>query len=919
MHPIPRKWRIRTSLTGRQIFFASALLVIGLALFPREMVAQATTGILTGRITDRLNGQPLSGVNVRVPGTAQRTVSSSDGTYRLTLNPGQHAILVNYVGYSPLRDTITIAAGETPTRNYTLDKGIAELNAAVIIGTRSHDRTVLNSPVPVDVLTPREIRQTGAVETSQIIQLLAPSFNFPRPTVADGTDHIRPSTLRGLGPDQVLVLINGKRRHTSALVNVNGTIGRGSTGVDLNAIPASSIERIEILRDGAAAQYGSDAIAGVINIILKSDESTDAEYEVGSNYTKPARLPNLTGAHVTDGDVSSVSANTGKLFSANGFLHVTGQYENRGSTNRSLPDLRVQYFPLDPRNTDPARDARGIHFRQGDARARDVAFFGNSAFPAFANGAQIYAFGGISGREGQGAGNWRMPSNPNTVRSIYPNGFLPMINSTIRDFSGTLGMKGDIRGWAYDLSGIYGRNKFDFDISQSVNPTLGDVSPTSFYSGGLKFGEATANLDFVRPFTLGRFTPLNVAIGFEARRDSYGITAGEPDSYRDGGIKVLDGPAVGTQPTPGAQVFPGFQPGDAGDHSRTNIAGYIDLEGSPTEKLSLGLAGRTEHYSDFGSATIGKVSGRFELIPGYAIRGAFNTGFRAPSLGQEFFSSTATNFLPIGGVPTAVEVRTLPVESGPAQALGAQPLKAERSQNTSVGLALQPLSNLSLTVDRYHIVIKDRIVFSGNFTDPSIRIFLEGQGFPGVGSARYFTNAIDTKTNGIDVVTRYALDFGPHGVTSFTGGYNHTVTVVTKIDSTPPALRIQNSNLFDRLERSRIEEGQPHKTVSLTLDHTIQRFNVTLHTTRFGEVGTRGAILPSLDQKYKARWITDANVTLPMGRQVAFTFGINNIADVYPSENTSPVNNNTGIFPYNGISPFGFNGRFIYLRTRWER
>jgi iron complex outermembrane receptor protein len=918
MHSIHRRWHVSASLTGRQLFFASALVVIGLALIPREMVGQATTGVLTGRITDRLNGQPLSGVNVRVPGTAQRTVSSSDGTYRLTLTPGQHAILVNYVGYSPLRDTITIAAGETPTRNYTLDKGIAELNAAVIIGTRSHDRTVLNSPVPVDVLTPREIRQTGAVETSQIIQLLAPSFNFPRPTVADGTDHIRPSTLRGLGPDQVLVLINGKRRHTSALVNVNGTIGRGSTGVDLNAIPASSIERIEILRDGAAAQYGSDAIAGVINIILKSDESTDAEYEVGSNYTKLARLPNLTGAHVTDGDVSAVSANTGKLFSGNGFVHVTGQYENRGSTNRSLPDLRVQYFTGDPRNSNPAADARGIHFRQGDARASDVAFFANSAFPAFASGAQIYAFGGISGRDGQGAGNWRMPSNPNNVRSIYPNGFLPMINSTIRDFSGTLGMKGDLRGWSYDLSGIYGRNKFDFDISQSVNPTLGNASPTNFYSGGLKFGEATANLDFVRPFTLGRFTPLNVGIGFEVRRDSYGITAGEPDSYRDGGIKVLDGPAVGTQPIPGAQVFPGFQPGDAGDHSRTNIAAYVDLEGSPTDKLSLGLAARTEHYSDFGSATIGKVSGRFELIPGYAIRGAFNTGFRAPSLGQEFFSSTATNFLNLGAGLVPVEVRTLPPESGPAKALGAQPLKAERSQNTSVGLALQPLSNLSLTVDRYHIVIKDRIVFSGNFTDTSIVSFLARQGFPGVGSARYFTNAIDTKTNGIDVVTRYALDFGTHGVTSFTGGYNHTVTVVTQIDSSPAALKVQNSVLFDRLERSRIEEGQPHETVGLTLDHTIQRFNVTLHTTRFGEVGSRGATNPLLDQKYKARWITDANVTLPMGSQIAFTFGMNNIADVYPSENIG-LNNNNGIFPYNGISPFGFNGRLIYLRTRWER
>jgi iron complex outermembrane recepter protein len=918
MHSIHRALRVHTLFIGRRLFFASALLVSGLILTPREMVAQADA-TLAGRITDRQSGQPLSGAHISVPGTTQGAVTRSDGTYRLTLRAGQHSIFANYVGYTPRRDTVTVAAGETVTRDYALDRGIAELNAAVIIGTRSHDRTVLNSPVPVDVLTPREIRQTGAVETSQIIQLLAPSFNFPRPTVADGTDHIRPSTLRGLGPDQVLVLVNGKRRHTTALVNVNGTIGRGSTGVDLNAIPASAIERIEILRDGAAAQYGSDAIAGVINIILKSDESTDAEYEAGQNRTTLKRLPNLTGAPLTDGDVSAVSANTGKLFSGNGFLHVTGQFENRGSTNRSLYDARTQYFAGDPRNANPALDGRGIHFRQGDARAHDVAFFGNGALPAFGNGAQVYAFGGISGRNGQGAGNWRMPSNPNNVRAIYPNGFLPMINSTIGDASGTLGIKGEGKGWTYDLSGIYGRNKFDFDVSNSVNPTLGAASPTNFYAGSLKFGEATANLDLVRAFSVDRFAaPLNVAIGLEARHDSYGIIAGEPDSYRDGGVKVLDGPNVGAQPTPGAQVFPGFQPGDAGDHTRTNYAAYVDLESNPIQKLLIGLAGRTEHYSDFGSATIGKVSGRFELFPGYAIRGAFNSGFRAPSLGQEFFSSTATNFLNIGGVLTAVEVRTLPVSSGPAKALGAQPLKAERSQNTSVGLALQPLSNLSLTVDRYHIVIRDRIVFSGNFTDPSITAFLAAQGFPGVGSARYFTNAIDTKTNGIDVVARYALDFGTNGVTGFTGGYNHTVTVVTRIDSTPAALRIQNSMLFDRLERSRIEEGQPHKTVALTLDHTIERFNVTLHTTRFGEVGSRGATNPALDQKYKARWITDANVTVPLARRMAVTLGVNNIADVYPSENI-PANNNSGIFPYNGISPFGFNGRFIYIRTRLER
>ena len=898
-------------LTPRR--FAMLLALASLIAMPLQ--AQTISSI-SGRVTDRNSGQPLAGAHVSLPGTTQGAVSRADGTYRLPVAPGRHVVFVSSLGYAPRRDTVDVLADQQTQRDYALEKGVSQLDPAVVVGTRSHDRTVLNSPVPVDVLTPAEIRATGQVETSQIIQALAPSFNFPRPTIADGTDHVRPSTLRGLGPDQVLVLVNGKRRHTSALVNVNGTIGRGSTGVDLNAIPASSIERIEILRDGAAAQYGSDAIAGVINIILKSDESTDLEYETGQNYTTFKRLPGDN--KLRDGDVNAVSANAGALFGAGGFLHLTGQYENRGSTNRSLPDPRPQYFAGDPRNTDPAF-LNHINFRQGDAHVNDLGGFLNAALPAFANGAQVYAFGGASRRNGQGAGNWRIPANNNNVRAIHPDGFLPLINSKIGDYSGTLGVKGDLLGWGYDLSGVYGHNRFDFDITNSVNPTLGTASPTSFYSGSLKFGEATGNLDFVRGFNVGMFAaPLNVAIGAEARRDSYGIIAGEPDSYRDGGVKVLDGPNAGAQPTPGAQVFPGFQPGDAGNHNRTNYAGYIDFETSPFSRLLLGVAGRAEHYSDFGSATIGKVSGRLELLPGVAIRGAFNTGFRAPSLGQEFFSSTATNFININGVLTAVEVRTLPVSSGPAVALGAKPLKAEKSQNASVGVALQPIRALSVTADYYRIVIKDRIVLSGNFVGQAMTDFLAAQGFPGVGSARYFTNAIDTRTNGIDVIGRYLLDWGLRGVTGLTAGFNRTGTVVYHVDPTPPALSTQNAVLFDRFERSKLEEAQPHRTFNLTLDHTIRRFNATVHTTRYGQISTRGPTNPALDQIYKARWITDANVSLPVVPHFGITLGVNNIADVYPTENI-PANNNSGILPYTGFSPFGFNGRFAYVRARLER
>lgn len=908
-----RHGQLASALRQLPIALSFSLLVLGA---PR-LAAQATASV-TGRVTDGQTGQPISGARVSLPGVLQGTISRSDGSFRLPVPPGRHAILLSYLGYAPRRDTVQVAEGETLVRDYTLEKGITQLDQAVVLGTRAAERTVLNSPVPVDVLTPIEMRQTGAVETSQIIQLLAPSFNFPRPSIADGTDHIRPSTLRGLGPDQVLVLLNGKRRHTTALVNVNGTIGRGSTGVDLNAIPASAIDRIEILRDGAAAQYGSDAIAGVINIILKSDASTDLEATLGQNYTTLEALGYKE--KLRDGDVSAFAGNTGALFGTDGFVHVTGQVAHRGSTNRSLPDTRVQYYPGQPGEGDP-RFVNQIHFRQGDAIVNDLGLFMNGGLPSFANGAQVYGFAGIGHREGQGAGNWRLPNGNNTVRAIHPNGFLPYINSTVADISGTVGVKGNLRGWHYDLSGGYGGNKFDFDISNSNNATMGVEPKTEFYAGTLKFGQAVANLDFVRGFPITAFaTPLSVAIGAEARRESYGIEAGEPDSYRNGGFLVLDGPNAGAATTPGSQVFAGFQPGDAGDHSRTNYAAYFDFETSPFERLQLGLAGRTERYSDFGSATIGKVSARLELFSGVAIRSAYNTGFRAPSLGQSFFSSTATNFLNIGGVPTAVEIRTLPVSSGPAVALGAEALRPEKSKNFGLGLSVAPVPSLSMTADYYHIRIDDRIVFSGNFTGQAMTDFLAAQGFPGVGSARYFTNAIDTRTNGIDVVGRYALDLESAGITRFTAGYNHTGTVVKRVSSTPPALALQQATLFDRLERSRIEEGQPRETIGLTLDHTIRSFNATVRTTKFGEVGTRGATNPALDQKYGAKWVTDANISLPITRLFRFTLGANNITDVYPDENI-PANNNLGMFPYSatGPTPFGYNGRFVYARLRWER
>jgi iron complex outermembrane receptor protein len=898
--------------SGNRIFrrFAGAAFAIVLS------AASASAQSISGKVTDAATGQPLAGARVSVGGGAQGAIARSDGTYRLPVGAGTYIVRVALLGYTPVQDTVVVSATGA-TRDYTLTRGTQTLDASIVTGTRMSDRTVANAPVPVDVLTSAEIEQTGATETNQILQLLAPSFNFPRPTISDGTDHIRPSTLRGLGPDQVLVLVNGKRRHTTALVNVNGTVGRGSTGADLNAIPAASIERIEILRDGAAAQYGSDAIAGVINIILKSDPVSDIGVTVGSSYTKLEDHPN--DDHLTDGDVTSVDVSTGMNLRGAGFWHVTGQYNNRGSTNRAYPDPRTQYFAGDPKNTDPAFTNQ-IHFRQGDARVNDIAFVLNGALPTFANGMQLYAFGIGGRREGQGTGNWRLPNGNNTVRSIFPDGFLPEINSTINDYAATAGLKGKVAGWNFDLSTVFGHNDFKFDITNTNNATMGNASPTEFYAGKLKFSQLTANLDLVRAFDVSSLAgPLNVAFGAEARRDGYGIEAGEPDSYRDGGVKVLDGPATGAQPAPGAQVFPGFQPADETDESRTSVAGYIDVEARVLRSLLLGAAARTEHYSDFGNTTTFKGTGRLELIPGLAVRAAIQTGFRAPSLGQQFFSSTATVFLNLGQGLVPVEAKAFPVTHPVAQALGAEELKPEKSVNGSVGVVVAPLSNVTLTADYYNITIDDRIILSGNFTGAAMTDFLAQQGFPGVGSARFFTNAIDTKTAGIDVVGRVATDLNELGVVRFTGGYNKTKTRVTRIASTPPQLSTQQATLFDRIERGRLEVGQPRETISLTLDHALKRFTSTLHVQRYGEVTNRGhAVVDTLDQTFSAKWITDLNLSYRVLRQLQLSVGSNNLFDVYPDEQI-PGNSNSGIFRYpNTVNTFGFNGRFVYVKARYE-
>ncbi|HEY2378956.1 MAG TPA: TonB-dependent receptor [Gemmatimonadaceae bacterium] len=891
---------------------SAALTVLALSLLSPLSLAAQSSGTISGRVLDT-QGAPLQGAAISLAGTTRGAIVRSDGSYRLTAPVGRYEIRARLLGYTPHSDSVTVSAGGAVTKSFTLDRAATSLEAVSVIGTRGEERTVIDAPVPIDVLSSLEVRSTGRTETSQMIQALAPSFNVPRTTLGDATDNVRPATLRGLSPDQALVLVNGKRRHVSAVVNINGFVGRGSEAVDLNAIPAGMIDHIEILRDGAAAQYGSDAIAGVINIVLKSTAPGDITGQVGEYSTEEPQVANFTSpTYKHDGKLFYANADHGWTFGQNGYVFLGGEIRDRGYTNRAAPDTRIQYFQNQQPNNPDLPVPGGVDFKIGDSYQHDDLGWLNAG-TTLANGIQLYAFGGLSHNFGDAFGFWRRPRDANNFRAIYPNGFLPEEQPVIWDGSGFVGMKGQALGWDYDLSTGYGRDVFDMHIVNSVNVSLGSASPTSFYAGQLAFGQSTTNLDVFRDFKPG-FAPLHAAWGLELRDDQYKVGAGQLESYEIGTVHIID--STGAQTTApaaaGSQVYPGYQPQDAGNHSRTNVAGYVDLSSDLTSKLLIDLAGRAEHYSDFGSTTTGKIAGRYEPIHGVAFRGAVSSGFRAPSLGQEYFSNTAINF--VGNPAVPVEIRTFPVSSPVAQILHAKPLRPEKSMNYSAGVALEPLRSLSLTVDYYRIDLKDRIALSNNFTSTAVIDTLSAHGVTDVQGARYFTNAVDSRTNGLDVIGSYGWSLTRTALLRLTAAYNGNWTRVTRVDSSA-ILPGQGNALFSRVDQARLEKGNPRNNVVLSANLGVGRFGIDLRNQRFGEVTSFGTT-PAGDQTWSPKWVTDASVSYGPVTHATITLGSDNIFNAYPDATITP-NTNSGILPYSGISPFGINGRFVYAKLAY--
>ncbi len=920
---------------------------------------------VAGTVTDD-SSEPLMGVSVIIKDTATGAVTDFDGNYSINATDGD-ILVFSYIGYDS--QEITVSGS---TANVSMVSGVS-LDEIILVGTRNPGRTALNSAVPVDVLNVSEIVESSPqITVNELLNYAAPSFSSNTQTISDGTDHIAPASLRGLGPDQVLVLINGKRRHKTSLVNVNGTFGRGSVGTDLDAIPVASIDRIEILRDGAAAQYGSDAIAGVINIVLK-----EATNELAISLSSGANFTSENYDDDIDGERFNLGANYGLPIGDKGFINFTGSFDFRGATNR-MKEWEGQIFNqyntieriakndgydisllldddvsdviaygnqagfnlplystkedlqdiLSADNTTAELAARGMerkdfNMRVGQSEVRGGQFFANMEIPV-SEDLVIYSFGGIGFKNGNSAGFYRLPYQSRAYTPARLNGFLPEINSTIKDKALAVGIKGMIGDWNVDFSHNYGNNEFSFNIGNSLNASLEKSTPFEAYAGGFSYGENTSNIDVSR-FYEDTMSGFNFAFGAEYRVENYSIFAGEEISYAqyntDGNVHDPNDPESmvptdffgGSRPG-GIQVFPGFKPENEVDSYRSSVAGYLDVEADFTESFRATAAVRYENFSDFGGTLNGKISLLGKIGDNFNLRASGQTGFRAPSLHQIHFNSTSTIF--VDGVPS--EVGIFPNTSRVARILGVEELKEETSVGFTGGFTAKiPNLNLKFTVDGYFVTIDDRVVLSGQFDDGGDEELANLFNQANATKAAFFTNGADTETWGIDFVAEHDMNIGTNlklaNTLSFT--YSQTEVVETNI---PDA--IENAGLadtfFDRTSRIYIESAVPNTQGTLTNNLSIgDKWNIYLRNTYFGNVEeATNNTDPDVRRIYHGKTITDLSFGYSFSEAMRFTVGANNILDVYPDKAAQDFTS-SGRFIYSRRSKqWGVGGRYLFAR-----
>ncbi|WP_198598628.1 TonB-dependent receptor [Salinibacter altiplanensis] len=916
------------------IRYASILLVVsfawGLVAGAPAHAQQAAT--LSGRVVGP-SENPLPGANVVFVDSDYGTATGPNGSYTITdIEPGSYTVRVTFVGYETVEREFALEAGTTAQGRFVLERApLQGEGVTVTVGSRARDMAAEDMATPVDVYGTEEIQTSGAFETGRILQQSAPSVNFPQNTLSDGMDALRSFTLRGLSPDQTLVLVNGKRRHKSALVNRLGAgVSGGSSPIDLNAIPSNAIERIEVLRDGASSQYGSDAIAGVANLRLK-DEPLDptVETRIGGYVTNP---------YSNDGTTYSVRPSFGvELGDDGGFLNFFGEYRLRTPTNRAGPaDFNLGpagqggdeiagpdedgLFDIVDKNNSVEQPA----FHWGDGRSENLLFWANGAYPISDLNAdqptEIYAFGGYSYRKGKGQGFYREGTDDGNWPQIYPEGFLPNFENPINDGSVVVGLRGVLDEWNYDLSAQTGFNYFQYNITNTLNASFGPTqggNQTEFYAGSVQLQKTVVQLDVDRGYEVGLASPLNVAAGALFRADTYELEAGEEASWagftEDAPWQINQNGGV---PAPGAQVFPGFRPSQEVDETRTNVGAYVDLQTDLIDPLQLNVAGRVENYSDFGSTVNGKVALRFEPISQLAFRGTAQTGYRAPNQAQKFFSKVSTTFIDNQPVQTGI----FRINSDIGNALGIPDLDEERSVNFSGGVVIKPIERFQVSVDYFNIQIDDRITLSGDLGEPGSpgeeainQVLRENN--TGAESASFFSNAIDTNTEGIDVTSKFSALLADGVQLQLRGAFNWTDTEITGGPRNPTTLNEDFSTviLAPDDQRALTDGALPETTTKLTASLTAGPVDLTLRGARYGELLNADDDADdefTLDPEYVFGGELGYNM---FDDQVSLAVGARNLFDNYPDLDPQKGTFDI-ILPYNRAHPIGFNGRFVYSR-----
>jgi iron complex outermembrane receptor protein len=792
----------------------------------------------------------------------------------------------------------------------------------IVTGTRgARARTVADSPVPIDVITPQELQATGRTGLKEILGNIIPSLTMPALGGGGTSASVRPISIRGLSGDYLLVLVNGKRRHTTALINNLSRISGGSTPVDIDLIPTNAVGRLELLRDGAAAQYGSDAISGVLNIILDSaPEGGEFTTTAGQLYEKGGELLQQTlsyGTRIGDG----------------GFIRfaVEGKYHDRADSSAS-PINRI-YVATDGTLTGPPdpREANAEHLIAGGygRSNRDIIVNGsyNAELP-LGDAATLYSFSTLSYRNIKDARGAITPASPTNgftaLPEIFPNGFQAYRRIRETDYQATLGARGDLGSWDWDLSSSFGRDDVWLGAENTLNPSLGPIGKTDFFMGKQIQDLWVNNLDVSRGFEIGLAQPLTVALGIEHRWERFQNKAGEPDSYRDGGYVIPTGSDPfhrlwgGRSPSPGLVSFTGTSPADATSLSRNNIAAYVDVSANLTPRWFVGVAGRAEHYDDSAGETIsGKFSTRYEIAPGLAVRGGVNTGFRAPSLAQTGFSTTQNTVTVIGDERVSTTSKFLPVNSAAAIALGARPLKPEKSLNFTGGVTYES-DAFRLTVDGYRIDVDDRIVkteFLGtaNNGGAAIATILQANGVDDVDSAQFFTNAIDTRTWGVDAVAEYTLRTSGAGVFRFNAAYSYNKTKIRQVIDNPSELQNLNVVLFGRQARQDFLVATPRSKVVIGGNWAIGLITATARATHYGNY-IEASNVESGDRKFGAQWVADLDISYALSERFTLSVGANNLFDAYPDRNGIVAVDGSG--QYGNFAPFGLSGGFYYGRVR---